>query len=60
MDTHDAAILKRRQECGQKVEKEMLDFLIQYTPCRSLSVGDVQTIASHARHAAFNAWELEK
>lgn len=46
--------LERRQTAGEKMESEVLDFLLDFNPCRKLTVGDVKTIAAVARRIAFD------
>lgn len=48
--------LQVRQKAAAIVEKRMLDFLLQYTPCGDLTVHDVQTIAAHARQISFDVF----
>jgi len=49
-----ADTLNARQEAGQEVEKQMLEFLLQFAPAHELKVGDVKVIAGHARRLAFD------
>ena len=52
--------LRYRQEAGAKVEKMMIDFLLQYTPVADLKVKDVQVIAMQARSVAFACFDDER
>lgn len=45
--------LKRRQEAGEQVEDDMLDFLMQFTPAGELRLCDAKQIAAFARTRAF-------
>jgi hypothetical protein len=47
---------KRRQEAGETVEREMLEFLLQYAPAQELKVSDIQMIARAACSIAFAAF----
>lgn len=46
--------LKQRQAAGEEVERQMIEFLIQFDPARDMKVSDVKTIANYARGLAFN------
>lgn len=46
--------LKRRQQAGERVEKDMIAFMIQFHPTHELRVSDLIAIASHARRLAFD------
>jgi hypothetical protein len=48
--------LTARQLAGERVERAMLEFLMQFIPARELKVSDVQTIAAMARSKAFEAF----
>lgn len=52
--------LKARQEASEKVEREMLDFLMQFSPAGELRLADARTIAFKARASAFNHFDPEK
>jgi hypothetical protein len=45
-----------KQEAGAQVEKDMLDFLMQFEPASGLTIGDAKTIARSARSFAFAAF----
>jgi hypothetical protein len=50
-----------RQEAAQRVEKRMLDALLDYIPCAVLAVNDVKFIAAWSRTLAFDAMsEVDK
>jgi len=49
---HDT--LKKRQTAAEQVEETMLAFLMDFVPCRDLTVGEVKIIASRARALAFD------
>jgi len=51
--------LETLQTICKKVEKDMLDFLLQYTPVGGITVDDVKTIARFARDYAFKAFDDE-
>lgn len=51
---NDQIKLRKRQEAGQAVEKQMVEFLMQFNPARELKVCDVQFIAGRARRLAFD------
>lgn len=56
----DSKTLKQRQEAGERVEKEMLEFMLQYTPAQELQVRNILDIAFRARGVAFDAFsEIE-
>lgn len=46
--------LKDRQAACAKVEKRMLDFLLQFHPADDLKLGDAKSIAMFAREIAFD------
>lgn len=45
--------LKLRQQAGEKVERQMLEFLMQFSPAGELKLSDAKVIAFHARSLAF-------
>lgn len=49
--------LERRQKAGQRVEDEMLKYLLHYYPVYELKVNDILSIAGHARALAFDAFD---
>lgn len=51
--------LRRQQEAGTRVEKEMVEFLLQFSPAEQLRVCDIKQIASYARALAFDAFRVE-
>lgn len=52
--------LEQKQAAGAEVQKEMLEFMMQFAPTHQLKVGDVWQIAFHARTAAFNAFSKDE
>jgi hypothetical protein len=53
--------LRKRQEIANKVRERMLFALLDYSPCSTLTVSDVQFISEWARTIAFDAMtELEE
>lgn len=47
--------LKRRQQACQIAHDKMINALINYSPCRTLRIEDVQYIAQLAQTFAFDA-----
>lgn len=45
--------LKQRQEAGEQVERQMINFLMQFDPAGELKVSDIKVIANRARSLAF-------
>jgi hypothetical protein len=48
--------LKPRQQASGIVEKQMIVFLMQFTPTQALTVADVKIIAEQARNISFEAF----
>lgn len=46
--------LKKLQDAGQQVERDMLQFLLQYDPANVLTLADAKQIAGRARRLAFD------
>lgn len=46
--------LEARQRAGQAIERDMIEFIMQFAPAEKLRVCDVQQIAAHARRLAFD------
>lgn len=46
--------LKRRQEAGQRVEKQMLDLLVSMPAAGNLKLDDAKHIAGMARRISFD------
>jgi hypothetical protein len=51
--------LEKLQTICKRVEKEMLEFLLQFGPVGVLTVNDVNTIAQAARNKAFKSFDDE-
>lgn len=49
--------LKFRQEACNKIEQDMVQFLLQYNPASELKVSDIKMIAARARYVAFDAFD---
>lgn len=45
--------LKARQEAGQRVEKKMMEYLLQFSSADDLTVSTIKHISFLARQAAF-------
>lgn len=52
--------LKFRQKAGERVEAQMLQFLIGFIPVEELKVGDMKCIARFARTIAFDEFAPDK
>jgi hypothetical protein len=48
--------LTQMQAACKKIDETMLEFLLQYTPCESMTVGDVKLIARTASRLAFSVF----
>jgi hypothetical protein len=48
---------KDRQEASARLEKKLLEFLVQFDPVGSLTVSEAKTIARHARALAFEEFQ---
>lgn len=46
--------LKSLQEAGATVERQMIEFLMQFDPAGQLTLSDAKAIAFHAHRLAFD------
>ncbi len=46
--------LRARQEAGQRLEKKLLDFIVDFHACENLKLQDAKFIAGMARRIAFD------
>lgn len=51
------SVLEQRQAAGAAVEKQLVDFMLQFHPTHELRVSDVLTIAGAALRIAFDAFD---
>ena len=49
--------LKKRQHAAQRLEEEIVAFLLQFDPARDLKISDAKTIAGYARNRSFDLFE---
>jgi hypothetical protein len=49
--------LTQLQSVCKKIEEGMMEFLLQYIPCESMTVGDVKIIARTASRLAFSTFD---